>query len=324
LSLIQEEEMPISLRPKSIQLPGGLAKMGTGWLPPIYDRRDYNVGHAEIQKLSKRLGDQLKKNRGDKLDGKLPIRVDLRPWCSPVEHQLELNSCTAHAAMAAVEYYERKTFGKHIDGSRLFVYKMTRNLQGLNGNVGAWIKNAMGAIVTCGVPPEQYWPYTDADPDFDADPPAFVHAMAGNYKSTKYFCHDPLGLREPKPKVLASVKRYLAAGVPVMFGYFGYQSCNSGEQPGDTPMPTPAEVAGRPSYGHAVTAMGYDDNRIIVNKTNNHKTKGALLYRNHAGETWGEAGYGWMPYEYVLSEEALDFWSMLSMDWLDVDQFFQN
>ena len=36
--------------------------------------------------------------------------VDLRKWCSQVEDQLNLGSCTAHAAIGIVEYFENRAF----------------------------------------------------------------------------------------------------------------------------------------------------------------------------------------------------------------------
>ena len=76
--------------------------------------------------------------------------VDL-PWllsgpntiylCSPIEDQKTIGSCTAHAAVGIVEYFQRRAFGTHLDGSRLFVYKMTRNLMGVTGDTGAWLRN---------------------------------------------------------------------------------------------------------------------------------------------------------------------------------------
>jgi C1A family cysteine protease len=35
----------------------------------------------------------------------------------------------------------------------------------------------------------------------------------------------------------------------------------------------------------------------------------------------GDKGYGWLPYDYVLNNLALDFWSLLSMEWMDSKQF---
>jgi C1A family cysteine protease len=62
--------------------------------------------------------------------------------------------------VGVVEYFERRGYGRHVDGSRLFVYKATRNLMGVVGDTGAWLRNTMGALCLLGVPPEKYWPYT--------------------------------------------------------------------------------------------------------------------------------------------------------------------
>ena len=164
--------------------------------------------------------------------------------------------------MGIVEYFERRAFGKHIDGSCLFVYKVTRNLMGVTGDTGAWLRNTMGALVLGGVSPEKYWPYTDKKPDFDKEPPAFVYAIADNYETLKYFSHDPIGKNRPTADVLASVKRYLAAGIPSMFGFFGFPSFGQSNVKGGIPYPCPGEKA---EWGHAIVAVGYDDNMKIKN-----------------------------------------------------------
>ncbi len=72
----------------------------TGWLPPLPDMRDYGSDHPKILKLAEKLGIET-----DKKEEKLPKSVDLREWCSPVEDQLTLGSCTANAAVGIVEYF---------------------------------------------------------------------------------------------------------------------------------------------------------------------------------------------------------------------------
>jgi C1A family cysteine protease len=52
---------------------------------------------------------------------KMPESADLREWCSPVENQLNLGSCTAQAGIGIVEYSEKRAYGKHIEGSKLFL-----------------------------------------------------------------------------------------------------------------------------------------------------------------------------------------------------------
>jgi C1A family cysteine protease len=283
----------------------------TGWLPPLPDLRDYTEAQLAIAEMAEKLGVA----KGIKPKA-LSTAVDLRQWFSPIENQMNLGSCTAHAAVGVVEYFERRAFGKHIDGSRLFIYKATRNLMGVTGDTGAWLRNTMGALVLCGVPPERYWPYNV--PDFDKEPTSFIYSVAEDYEAINYFCHDPLGSNVPPATVLANVKKYLAAGVPSIFGFFGFPSFNQSDVKGGIPFPCPGE---RAEWGHAIVAAGYDDNMTVKNLKCNKATKGALLIRNSWGTGWGDKGYGWLPYEYLLNGLALDFWSLLSMNWVDTEKF---
>jgi C1A family cysteine protease len=298
---------------KAVEVPQLDQTFGSGWLPPLPDLRDFTEVEPEIAKMAKKLG------LGDSKKLKAPPpNVDLRAWCSPIENQQSLGSCTAQAAVGIVEYFQGRAFGKHIEGSRLFVYKTTRNLMQVTGDTGAWLRNTMGALALCGVPDEQYWPYTDATPDFDVEPPTFVYAVADNYEALRYFCHDPLGANISGNAVLASVKKYLAAGIPSMFGFWGFPSFNSCDVTGGIPCPCPGEQA---QWGHAIVAVGYDDGKKIKNTQCNKTTTGALLIRNSWGTGWGDKGYGWMPYKYVTDKLALDFWSLLRMGWIDTKNF---
>jgi C1A family cysteine protease len=249
---------------------------------------------------------------------KPPKAVDLRQWCSPVEDQGSLGSCTAHAGVGIVEYFERRAFKKHLDGSRLFVYKATRDLMCVKGDTGADLRNTMGALVLCGVPPEKYLPYKDNKTAFDVEPAAFLYALGANYKSVKYFSHDPLEKDTSPDKILKSVKKYLAAGVPSMFGFYGFPSFEDTDVVGGIPYPGPKEEA---EWGHAIAAVGYDDAKKINNTKSKKSTTGAFLIRNSWGETWGEEGYGWLPYAYVENGLADDFWSLLGLEWVDTGRF---
>jgi C1A family cysteine protease len=285
--------------------------VGTGWLPPRPDMRDYTLEHKEIKKITKQLG-----LMDDPIS--LPSSVDLKKWCSPVEDQLRLGSCTAQAGMGIIEYLERRAYGRHIDGSRLFLYKATRNLMQLTGDTGASIRATMGALALCGVPGEKYWPYTDDSDEFDKEPPAFIYSVADNYEAIKYFSFDSLGANAKPETVLENVKKFLAAGIPIIFGFYGFPSFDKADVKGGIPFPCEGESA---QWGHALVAVGYDDGKKIKNTQCDNETKGSLLIRNSWSTAWGEDGYGWLPYDYVLSSLAFDFWSLFKMEYVDTDQF---
>jgi C1A family cysteine protease len=297
-------------------------EVGTGWVPEFPDMRDYTADTPEVDESLSTIGFGAK----EPSEFLAPPTVDLRKWCSPVENQGALGSCTAHAGVGIVEYLENRSFGGHIDGSRLFVYKTTRNLMGVVGDTGAWLRNTMGAIALCGVPPEKFWPYTTTkhpgpagDKTFDDEPPAFVYAVADNYEAVRYFSHDPLSKNLTGPQVLDSVKKYVAAGIPSMFGFYGFPSFGRTTVKGGIPYPCPGEKA---KWGHAIVAVGYDDNQVIDNtQCGSATTKGAFLIRNSWGTGWGDGGYGWLPYKYVTHRLARDFWSLFGMRWAETGQF---
>ena len=274
-----------------------------GWIPDLPDIRDYTEENDKIKMLTTNL-------RTANSDSS----INLTKWCSPVENQGDIGSCTAHAVAGVVEYFENKAFGKYIDSSRLFLYKTTRNLLKSPGDTGAYLKTALGALVLFGMPPEDFWPYDTSR--FDIEPISFCYAFANNYKCINYFRHDPAGI-SPQA-VLDSVKKYLMSGIPSVFGFTVYESIKFATSTGCIPFPGGNE---RILGGHAIAAFGFDDNKIIGGAK---PTKGALLIRNSWGEEWGETGYGWLPYEYVLKGLALDFWSVLKQEWVDAEQFLNT
>ena len=99
---------------------------GKGWLKDLPDFRDYTPNSDQVSKKQEARGvkesvnDILsrvnpKSKRGAK-EKKLSTKADLRNWCSPVEDQGALGSCTAHAGVGLYEYFEKRAFGKYIDG----------------------------------------------------------------------------------------------------------------------------------------------------------------------------------------------------------------
>ena len=297
-------------------------KFGMGWLPDYPDFRDYTVEHNKVASRLKALGQKdsikamlSKVGVAKRAKTSLPDSVDLKEWCSPIEDQGELGSCTAQAGVGLVEYFERRAFGRHIDGSRLFLYKATRNMLHSTGDTGAFLRTTMGAMTLFGVPPEEFWPYDLAN--FDKEPPAFCYAFAQNYQTISYYRLDPPGTS--KEALLKQSKTNLAGGLPSMFGFTVYSSISQATTTGKIPYPTSGEnILG----GHAVVAVGYDDTMKIKNTNPGEtETTGAMLIRNSWGTDWGSGGYGWLPYEYILRGIAVDWWSLLKNEWVDTEEF---
>ncbi len=293
----------IAPEPREMPLRPGMAAVGRtlvprlrrdftlGWLPDVPDYRDHTIESAKVKEL-------FKSGKPIKTAG-LPNHVDLRKYCSPVEDQQDLGSCTAQAVAGLVEYFENRAMGEFLDASRLFLYKVTRKLYGFEGDTGAYIRGTIRALRIFGACPEEYWPYVTKD--FDQEPTSFCYAFGQNYKAINYYRlwdSDPV-------KLLDQLKGSLANELPFAFGFSVYSSIwdPDVQRTGDIPVPKDGD---RLEGGHAVMAVGYDDNAR------------RLLIRNSWGLGWGDGGYGTLPYEYTEKGLADDFWVLVTAEYVSL------
>lgn len=218
----------------------------------------------------------------------LPSAVDLSsgPAMPPVYDQGQLNSCTANALAAALDFDNHLQTQQFLIPSRMWIWYQERLMEGDPGqNNGAQIRDGAKVVATLGVCPESDWPY---DPTtFAQTPPQKDYTDALADRALTY---------ATVPQDLWSIKSVLANGRPVVFGFTVYNAFES-QQVADTgivSMPSPADqVVG----GHAVVLVGYND---AVDR---------FRVRNSWGTGWGQQGYFEMPYLYVTSANlASDFW----------------
>jgi len=218
-----------------------------------------------------------------------PVSVDLRSQFPPVYDQGELGSCTANAVAGLMQFDEEKEHAISATmPSRLFIYYQERVLEGTVGvDSGAQLRDGIKVAVKWGVCPETEWPYNIAE--FAVQPPPQAYTDAAKEKALVY-------LRMSQR--LSQMRGCLAAGFPYVFGLSVYESFESQAvaNTGIVPLPAPGETQ---VGGHAMCVAGYDD------------AQQWFIVRNSWGDQWGDGGYGYMPYAYLLDPDlAGDFWTV--------------
>lgn len=281
---------------------------GIGYLPDLSDFRDYSRENI------KEIYEALKLETDDTA---IIPKNDFSSMFTSIRSQGSLGSCTAFAsAVGLVEFFNKNAYNDITQISPLFQYKLTRNLMGVKGDTGAYIRTAMQALVEHGTVPEKQYPYTTDLNKFDLEPNIDLKVRALNAQALKYIRIDQRNVLTTD--VIKELRRYSAKNIPVMFGFSVYDNAwkqaNSSGSEGAFPFPSSVD---KMVGGHAIAIAGHDDNKIIINKQDGKQTIGAFKIRNSWGVNWGVKGYGWIPYKYVEQQLAMDFWTLLSMEYID-------
>ena len=238
--------------------------------------------HKYLKDISRQHPDKLKFLTAPmQLTTPLPVSVDLRDNMPPVYQQEALGSCTANALAAAYEYLTPKFMG-----SRLFLYYNERKIENTTDiDAGAVISDGVHALEKWGICSETELPYDVSK--FAVEPSAQCYTDALKHRVLKAFNVHP---------DITSIKYKLSIGRPIVVGIRVFASFESAEvaKTGIVPMPKPGEEC---LGGHAVTLCFYDD------------AKQMWGLRNSWGPDWGDKGYFYLPYLYLLdSNLASDFW----------------
>lgn len=226
-----------------------------------------------------------------------PPRIDLRErFKLPDAYDQEtLGSCTANAIAFAYQYADIKQDGIcDMMPSRLFIYYNERVIEGtVNEDSGAELRDGIKTINRDGACDEIMWIYDISK--FAIKPPKICYNQAKKCKSVFY---------ERVHQSMNSLKQVIFDGYPFVFGFQVYKSLESPEVAQTGIMPLPVKGKDIHLGGHAVTCVGYDDNKIVA-----PDVKGAWIIRNSWGPKWADNGYFYMPYEYMINpDSASDFW----------------
>ena len=219
-----------------------------------------------------------------------PNLLDLRSYCSPIEHQGSLGSCTGQSIAGAIELLNKRS-GKPNDVSRLFIYYYERVLLGtVNYDSGAYIRDGIKVTNKYGASLESRWPYDIRK--FKQEPIIEAKNDALNRKVTRYErVNDFNGCIDA-----------LTNGYPVVMGFLVYQSFMAANVAKTGIMPYPNTKREKLLGGHAVLLVGYN------------KTKKVFIARNSWGTNWGDKGYFYMPFDIVKPNMSSDYWIIKSVN----------
>lgn len=225
---------------------------------------------------------------------KLPSAVDHRQYCPLVYNQGELGSCTANAVLASVQFEQIRGHIQTYMPSRLFQYYNSRVYhRTVSEDSGATITNSLKAVAKYGYCSEKDWQYDMKK--FTVKPPTTIYKKA-ELNSLPNAFYGRVN------QIVYDLKHCLFSGNTIVFGFCIYESFESEAVAKTGFVPMPNKKKELMLGGHAVLLVGYDDN------------KRHWIVRNSWGEAWGDKGYCYFPYEFLLDENlAADFWCIKTL-----------
>jgi C1A family cysteine protease len=221
--------------------------------------------------------------------------VDLRNGFTSIKNQGQIGACTAFSLVSIYEYILKSNKQKDFDLSEAFVYYNARKKSAdENKLAGSRIDYAIESLVEYGVCLEEKWTNKNGSEDEIRE----FYTTEPNQEAK----NDAL-LRRVKKAVnvkltLKDIKSALEDGYPVeisitIFGSFGKNSS------GVISYPTAEEIETAKNDNinrrHAMVICGYSDEEKL------------FVVRNSWGTEFGDKGYCYMPYSYIINEDLTGY-----------------
>ena len=210
-------------------------------------------------------------------------------------------SCVAWAAgyyyksyQAWQDYHWNITDSNHLF-SPAFIY---HNING-GQDSGSFVTDAMTLLANNGCATMAEFPYNDSD--YAAWPPESAYREAINYRSGVVYA-----LQTTTAAGINVIRELLWNGNLAILAINVFENFDSLNTTND--VYCVKNLAGKFLGGHALTFVGYDDNKVTLDGT------GAFKMINQWGTGWGDKGYCWMSYQAVMSTVITQGWAFYTYD----------
>ena len=214
-------------------------------------------------------------------DDIFPDTIDLRSNFMEIYDQGKIGSCSANALCSIFEYD-----ATHFKGSRLFLYYNERLIiNKTNEDSGAYLIDGINSLKTYGICEEKYWKY-------DIDNIYIVPSQEAYINAKNNYLIDALSISNH----LNEIKKWLHRNEPIAIAIAIYSNfMEEGRNNGNIGMPKPNDTY---LGGHAVIICGYIESKKL------------FILRNSWGNYWGDKGYFYLPYDYIIGNKGLcgDLW----------------
>lgn len=222
----------------------------------------------------------------------LPTQYNIPVQFVPYD-QGSIGSCTANAGCACIRIQKPATHSS-FDPSRLFLYYVTRANTDSLDQEGAVLTDMYLALQRNVVSTESTWPYIVSKANTRPTSQAY-------FEASNSFIHS-WGAVPNGASMINGIKQVLLTKTPLVMGIMVYESFENESVSRTGIIPFPNKSTEQVMGGHAVTVVGYDDN------------KNSFLLLNSWGPNWGTSqpnntsfkGFCYLPYSYVSDPDLCD------------------
>lgn len=231
----------------------------------------------------------------------LPKIIDFSDEMTPSRNQSDRGTCTIFSTMGLIEGAIKKDLGVDVNLSEEYMNYTSKKTGIYNTTEGSVVSENIAAVYKGGLLLENDWAYQSSwfkkslpceeykSTDSNAPKICFSHNSPNNKvlaqtidpKNIKFF-----GLKKDTNEIikhLANTKRPLAMSVNVNFnGWSKTGETDYNEKLREECLTTPANCG-----GHSIILTGYDMNKKV------------FMFKNSWGRSWGQNGYGTIPFEAV-------------------------